>query len=330
MKINIYYGGRGIIDDPTLFVIRRMEAVLEEVHVMVEKHMLYEEKNSIVTLSQTLKDADGVILATTVEWYGMGGYLQQFLDACWLYGDKKKIAQIYMCPVVMSTTFGEDRCRLDLEMAWEILGGISTRGISGYVADASELENNPSYTTMIEKAAENLYRTINQKLPAFPNSISVINQKVSSTRHINLTPQENEQLSQYVSDDSYVQKTKEDIKELASLFRDMMGAEKEGPDPEILKAFRSHFTPLPGFRGSYLIRVEGWKTPLFISVDQLEVEVNYVDRDRSDVEMQIGESNLRQITSGQITFQRAFMGGLLKSKGEFGMLRDLDQLFSFR
>ena len=76
--------------------------------------------------------------------------------------------------------------------------------------------------------------------------------------------------------------------------------------------------------------MEGWKPPLFISVDQLEVEVNYVDRDRCDVEMQISESNLRQITGGQITFQRAFMGGLLKSKGEFSMLRDLDQLFSFR
>ena len=75
MKINIYYGGRGIIDDPTLFVIRKMETVLQELHVAVEKHVLYEEKSSLITLPQTLKDADGVILATTVEWFGMGGYL---------------------------------------------------------------------------------------------------------------------------------------------------------------------------------------------------------------------------------------------------------------
>ena len=84
MKINIYYGGRGLIDDPTLYVINKMQAVLEELHVTVEQFNLHELKNTITTLPQTLKNVDGVILATTVEWYGIGGYMQQFLDACWL------------------------------------------------------------------------------------------------------------------------------------------------------------------------------------------------------------------------------------------------------
>ena len=30
MKIAIYYGGRGLIDDPTLYVINKMQEVLEE------------------------------------------------------------------------------------------------------------------------------------------------------------------------------------------------------------------------------------------------------------------------------------------------------------
>ena len=29
MKINIYYGGRGLIGDPTLYVIKKMQEVLE-------------------------------------------------------------------------------------------------------------------------------------------------------------------------------------------------------------------------------------------------------------------------------------------------------------
>ena len=33
--------------------------------------------------------------------------MQQFLDACWLYGDKEKIKTTYMQPIVMSTTYGE-------------------------------------------------------------------------------------------------------------------------------------------------------------------------------------------------------------------------------
>ena len=33
MKINIYYGGRGLLDDPTLYVINKMQSVLEELNV---------------------------------------------------------------------------------------------------------------------------------------------------------------------------------------------------------------------------------------------------------------------------------------------------------
>ena len=62
MKINIYYGGRGLIDDPTLFVLNKMQEVLEELRVDVERFLLYELKNSITTLPQTLKEADGIIL----------------------------------------------------------------------------------------------------------------------------------------------------------------------------------------------------------------------------------------------------------------------------
>ena len=201
MKINIYYGGRGLIDDPTLYVINKMQEVLEELRVTVVRFNLYEMKNSITTLPQTLKDADGIILASTVEWHGIGGYMHQFLDACWLYGDKEKISRIYMCPVVMSTTYGEREGKLDLSVAWEILGGKPCSGICGYIADTVSLEMSKEYTGLIEKKAENMYRTVNQKTASFPASNQAIKQMVSVTQNINLTPQESEQLSQYASDE---------------------------------------------------------------------------------------------------------------------------------
>ena len=82
MKVNIYYGGRGLIDDPTIFAIEKITQVLNELRVEVERYNLYDEKGSIFMLPKTLKDTDGVILAASVEWLGIGGYLQQFLDAC--------------------------------------------------------------------------------------------------------------------------------------------------------------------------------------------------------------------------------------------------------
>ena len=78
MKINIYYGGRGVIDDPTIFVLSQIEQVLGELRVEVARYNIYEYKNQIATLPVTLKDADGIILATTVEWLGIGGFMSQF------------------------------------------------------------------------------------------------------------------------------------------------------------------------------------------------------------------------------------------------------------
>lgn len=45
LNINIYYGGRGIIDDPTIYVINKMQEVLEELRVHVERYNLYEWKD---------------------------------------------------------------------------------------------------------------------------------------------------------------------------------------------------------------------------------------------------------------------------------------------
>ena len=42
MKVNIYYGGRGLLDDPTLYVLNKMEEVLRELRVMVERINIYE------------------------------------------------------------------------------------------------------------------------------------------------------------------------------------------------------------------------------------------------------------------------------------------------
>lgn len=327
MKVNIYYGGRGILDDPTLYVLDKMEEVLVELRVNVDRYNIYEHKSSISTLPQTMKDADGIILATTVEWLGIGGYMQQFLDACWLYGDKEKISKIYMCPVVMSTTYGERQGKLDLATAWEILGGLPCSGICGYIADSLTLEMNEGYKTLIEKKAENMYRTINQKLPSFPASNQAVKQ-ISGTRQMQLTPQESEQLSQFVSDDIYVQRQKEDIQELASLFRDMLGSE-ENTGEEYVKEFKNAFKPQPGVKANYSLQVAGKKTPFTIRVNGPEMECGYQELEHVDVQMQITPEVLGDIVRARMTFQRAFMTGGIISKGDFKILRMLDQIFVF-
>ncbi|MBP3421163.1 MAG: SCP2 sterol-binding domain-containing protein [Lachnospiraceae bacterium] len=329
MRIHIYYGGRGLMDDPTLFVINKMQEVLEELNVTVERYMLAEMKNDIITLPQTLKNADGIILATTVEWHGIGGYMQMFLDACWLYGDKDRISNIYMCPVAMSTTYGERDAKLNLLEAWEILGGKPCSGICGYIPDTALLENTKDYISIIEKKAENMYRTINQKVASFPASNQTVNKTVAINKNINLTPQESEQLSQYAADESYVQTQKEDIRELANYFKGMMDRD-ENEDEKLAEAFRTHFKPQPGYKASYKISIDGKKEPLCVKVQQTELTCEWKDEADCDVLISTDMDTILEITRGKMTFQRAFMSaGSMKVKGDFKLLRMLDQLFVF-
>lgn len=328
MNIHIYYGGRGIIDDPTLYVIGKMQTVLEELRVNVTRYNLSDYKSTITTLPQTLKDADGIILATTVEWYGIGGYMQQFLDACWLFGDKEKIARIYMCPVVMSTTYGEREAKLNLTTAWEILGGLPCSGICGYIENTITLEMNQQYQTLIEKKAENLYRTINQHVASFPASNQAVRQKVNIPKDISLTPQETEQLSKYVADDTYVQKQKEDIQELTSLFKDMM--EQKGTDSteEYIPELKSHFKPQAGLKATIVFKIEGKPTDLVVKVDGPALEVGYDAITNPTLEMELTRAIMENIVNGRMSFQRAFMSGA-RAKGDFNVMRTLDQIFVF-
>lgn len=330
LNINIYYGGRGIIDDPTIYVINKMQEVLEELHVKVTRYNLYESRTNISTLPQTLKEADGIILATTVEWYGIGGYMNQFLDACWLFGDKEKISKIYMCPVVMATTYGEREAKSNLSTAWEILGGLPCSGICGYIENTVMLEMNEQYTHIIEKKAENLYRTINQRTACFPASNHVVKQKVAVSQTIGLTPQETEQLSEYVSDDSYVQRQKEDLQELTSMFRDMLNNEGADSEDEYLADFRNSFHPQAGVEAEYCINIEEKKKSLIINVNGPVMECKYGAAVHPDVEIQLSRAIMEDVINGRMTFQRAFMSGAMKKmKGDFKILRALDQLFVF-
>ncbi len=329
MKINIYYGGRGLLDDPTLYVLDKMEDVLKELRVNVERYNIYEHKNEIATLPQTFKDADGIILATTVEWLGIGGYMQQFLDACWLYGDKEKIRTIYMQPIVMSTTYGEREGELTLANAWEILGGQPCPGLCGYVEDLVSFQMNKEYTVIIEKKAENLYRMISQKMMSLPTSNSAVKQSVLRTQQMNLTPQESEQLSKYVSNDSYVKQQKEDIEELASMFKDMLGKTGSEEREPFVKELQSHFVAQDDFRATYSLGIEGYKNPLYISVDNDKLEVHYGQKENIDVYAKLSVDVLQSIVDGRMTFQRAFMTGEMTAKGNFKTLRMLDQVFLF-
>ncbi len=333
MKVNVYYGGRGLLEDPTLFVLDRIIQVLEELRVTVTRYNMYEDKAGIATLPNTLKDCDGVILASSVEWFGIGGYMQQFLDMCWLYGDKEKISSLYMMPVVVATAYGEQDAELALRQAWNVLGGISLQGLATYVDTHEVLERNSAYLAYIEKMAEDFYRGVNKKAVSLPTSSTAVKNNIIKKSNINLTPQESEQLSKFVADDGYVKKQKEDIEELAAMFKHMLGGDEEKEETiyedDIVEAFFKNYYPEKDFAASYVILIPDLGKNLIIKTG-VELTCTYGEDQEADVKLKADSSLMRDIIAGKMTFQKGFMSGEITAKGNFKTLRMLDQIFRFR
>lgn len=346
------------MEDPTIYVLNKMTEVLKELRVDVARYNIFEDKNAIATLPATLKEADGVILATTVEWFGIGGYMQQFLDMCWLYADKQQLSNQYMLPVVMATTYGERDAELSLVKAWETLGGIPITGLVAYVENLDEFEQNESYRKIIEKRAEALYRSINQKTESLPTSNLAVKTSLLKTRTIDLTPQESEQLSKFVSDETYVKQQKEDIEELSAMFKQMLrdtGSEEEEPtnskqsvveevdeqesvkssssyDQEVdstINALVNAFRPESEFTASYAIIISDQEKILHLQVTPEHVKCFYAATDEADVILRTTMKVLETIMNGRSSFQKGFMAGEISAKGNFKTLRMLDTIFDF-
>ncbi len=333
MKINLYYGGKGLIEDPTLYVMNRITSVLEELRVQVERYNLYEEKSNITVLPNTLKEADGIILAVNLEWLGIGGYMHQFLDSCWLYANKEKVRSTYMMPVVVATTYGERDAENMLVKAWELMGGLSAEGIRVFVENQAEFETSMPYRAIIEKKSEEFYRIINQKGRILPSSNYVVKESIPVSQPLDLTPQESEQLSKYVSDDARVQKQKKDIEELAQLFKGMLGSEGAPEERyEFEKSFRENFKPQgKDFHAVYSVYFTDVEKTLIIEIAGESLRCYYGEKKESDVDMAAKTTRevMNKIVNGRTTFQGAFMSGELTCKGDFKTLRTFDNFFTF-
>lgn len=314
-------------------MIDRIIQVLEELRVNVTRYNMYEDKAGIATLPNTLKDCDGIILAANVEWFGVGGFMQQFLDMCWLYGDKEKIASLYMMPVVVATAYGEQDAELSLRKAWDVLGGISINGLATYVDSHEVLEHNSAYLAAIEKKTEELYRNINQKMIKLPTSNTAVKNNIIKKSNITLTPQESERLSKFVADDGYVKTQKKDIEELSAMFKQMLGddapQQETSYEDDIVEAFYKHYYPEKGFFAHYVIILPDLGKNLIINIAET-FSCGYGEDQDGDVKMKADSELIRNIINGTMTFQKGFMAGEITAKGNFKTLRMLDQIFRFR
>ena len=95
-------------------------------------------------------------------------------------------------------------------------------------------------------------------------------------------------------------------------------------------AFERAFKPQQGLQATYKLFVGEGKTPLTIVVNGDEISCDHDDAKEADVEIRLDKPVLEDIFAGKMSFQRAFMAGEMKMKGEFRILRAMDQIFVFQ
>ena len=259
--------------------------------------------------------------------------MQQFLDACWLYADKKKLQNMYMMPVVIATTCGERRSESALRNSWELLGGRVVDGVCAFVDNQVEFETNTEYAKIIEKKAEHFYRAVSRKELQLPSSNNLITRNMAASP-IPLTPQESEELSKYVSDDKYVKRQKEDIEELSQMFKGMFEKSSAGMDPkmEFIANLRTNFhAPEENLSVTYALQFADNERTLFIDIREGRLFCSYPEEvPAADVNAKLTRAVMERIVDGRVTFQGAFMSGDITAKGDFKLLRQFDMMFRFQ
>ena len=89
------------------------------------------------------------------------------------------------------------------------------------------------------------------------------------------------------------------------------------------------FVPQEEFSAVYMFMIEGKKKPLILNIQNEELNLYYGQEDNADIIAKFTPAVMEEILEGRMTFQRAFMTGIMTAKGNFKTLKMLDQIFLF-
>ena len=75
--------------------------------------------------------------------------------------------------------------------------------------------------------------------------------------------------------------------------------------------------------------IRNFKKDLIIKVANAKLDIYYGTNEYSDVKLELNPEVLEQVVKGENSFQRTFMTGKMSSKGDFNMMKALDNIFPF-
>lgn len=347
-KVIVVYGGTNLADDPTYVAVDRASSVLTELSVTIRRIDLYKNDYSIDAFIDELAGADGVILATTVEWFGIGGGLQTFLDKCYNSGRYEAFSGAYLFGIVVSRQSYERDAYAHIIKSWEILGGVEGVSLLTSIENSADLETDNELLMAVDKKAEDYYRIINQQRLVLPTSIHdhkvvfkvpvksridegeqmMMKQVVSAD---GTEPTMENQMSFISNYDEFIEKQQRDIEDISSLFKEKLMSRSDIVSKTFPEIFEYKYRPDKTFSDCTISWVVSDRSNenFVMEFKGARLKANFGRKTDGDVVMTSSFDVLSKITEGKLTVQRAFMTGEIKAKGNFTLLYKLDQLFAF-
>lgn len=339
LKVIVIYGGDGYADDPTLVALDRIGNVLNELNTRIIRLDLYKEEYSIKSFINELSSSQAVVIATTVEWIGVGGYLQLFLDKCWKYGTKTAFDGIYLFGVIISKQGYERDAYNHLIKSWELLGGLQGSDICACIKKSIDLETNQTLLNAIDKKTEEFYRIAHQGRVILPTSIreNKIYIEVPVEKYINFpegaVQREHEANETLIPNyETFIEKQQKDIEDIAGILKKKISHHTEHSKKTVPQIFNEGFL---GSNEPFECKIQWYVNEnagknFVMDIKTKKINTSFGNVDDCTIVINLDEVVLHKIIEGKMTIQRAFLTGEIKAKGDFTVLYKLDALFNFK
>jgi len=347
-KVMLVYGGNNLPDNPTYEVIERISMVLAELNISVQRIDLYKKNLEMEQFLDELEGADGVILATTVQWYGIGGRMQTFLDQCWEMGRLDPFKGAHLFAVVISLQSYERDALTYITKSWEILGGVEGVNICASIEHSADIETNTLLLEAIDRKTEDFYRILSQQRISLPTSIHdnrillkipvkqpldegeqmVIQQAIGEEKEEEVIENQVSFMGNY---DEFMEQQQQDIQRLTGLFKERLSAQKRTDSKTYPEIFEYKYKPDKTFPDCQIsLEITDRPSETFIlTFKGATLKARYGQEKDVAVNIRSKAATLDKMIGGKITIQRAFMTGEIKAKGDFTLLYKMDQLFAF-
>lgn len=295
--------------------------------------------SEIEGIMQSIRESKGVVAISKIPMLGLHGALQSFFDQATLY--EKEYFNKPMLAVTCSEWLGEQDAARMIQKYWHILGGIEGGSVYMHTDSPEGLS-----LERLEKETENFYRLLKQQRANVDSSERKVyeqfKQRKGQSQESYFTGKQDLQVKNFAAMIKGKEQDFSSIKERTSEANSEIFISRETGlytrpthiktgvvGPKKLQQIPHYFVMQYDKTLQAIIRYEltDLKEQGYIIIKDGDCSYKDTVQEMSTVEIILTESILQEILAKKITYQKAFMIGKLKVKGNFALLPKLDQAF---